>query len=48
MEWKVPLADIDLGKDEIDAVVDVLHSKWLTLGEVTHNFEKAFAGYLAV
>lgn len=45
MEWKIPLSDIDLGQDEIDAVTDVLNSKWLTMGEVTRNFEIAFANY---
>ena len=43
MGRKVPLADIDLGNDEIDAVVDVMPSKWLTMGEVTRNFEKALS-----
>ena len=35
MELKIPLSDIDLGQDEIDAVVNVLKSKWLTMGAVT-------------
>ena len=48
MKWKIPLSDIDLGQDEIDAVIEVLKSKWLTMGEVTHNFEGAFAEYLDV
>ena len=48
MQWKIPLSDIDLGQDEIDAVIEVLKSKWLTMGEVTHNFEGAFAEYLDV
>ena len=46
--WKVPLADIDLGSEEIDAVVAVLRSKWLTMGEVTQEFEAKFASYLGI
>jgi dTDP-4-amino-4,6-dideoxygalactose transaminase len=48
MDWKIPLSDIDLGQDEIDAVVNVLKSKWLTMGAVTQQFEKEFAEYLGV
>lgn len=43
MEWRVPLADLDYGKEETDAVLSVLQRKWLTMGEVTQTFEKAFA-----
>ncbi len=48
MKWKIPLADVDLGKEELDAVTKVLKSKWLTMGEVTCNFESAFAEFLGV
>lgn len=48
MKWKIPLTDIDLGQEEIKAVIKVLKSKWLTMGEITHNFETAFAEYLGV
>jgi len=48
MEWRVPLSDIDLGEEEIQAVTGVLKSKWLTMGEVTQRFEQAFAKYLGV
>ena len=40
--WNVPLADIDLGDDEIHAVTDVLRSKWLSMGPVTAEFERQF------
>lgn len=43
MEWKIPLSDIDFGVEETDAVNAVLKSKWLTMGSVTQEFEKAFA-----
>ena len=35
MEWRVPLADIDFGPEEEQAVQAVLHSRWLSMGEVT-------------
>ena len=43
--WRIPLSDIDLGKDEISAVEQVLQSRWLTMGAVTQEFESAFASY---
>lgn len=48
MTWRVPLSDLDYGIEELDAVREVLHSKWLTMGEVTERFERAFAKYLGV
>ncbi len=48
MNWKVFLSDIDLSQKEIQAVTKVLKSRWLTMGEVTQNFEKAFAKFLGV
>ncbi|HTP02645.1 MAG TPA: DegT/DnrJ/EryC1/StrS family aminotransferase [Anaerolineales bacterium] len=46
MEWKIPLADIDFGPEELTAVDSVLRSKWLTMGSVTQEFEQAFAEYV--
>jgi len=43
MAWIVPLADLDYGPEEDQAVLDVLHSKWLTMGAVTQTFEREFA-----
>jgi len=48
MEWRVPLSDVDMDEEEIQAVTSVLKSKWLTMGEVTQRFEQAFAEYLGV
>jgi len=42
MDWKVPLADLDYGQEEISAVTDVLQRRWLTMGSVTERFEKEF------
>jgi dTDP-4-amino-4,6-dideoxygalactose transaminase len=43
MDWRVPLADLDYGEEEEKAVLDVLRSRWLTMGAVTQTFEQAFA-----
>lgn len=42
MNWIVPLSDLDFGHDEEQAVLDVLRSKWLTMGERTKQFEESF------
>lgn len=44
--WKVPLADIDLGEEERQAVLRVLDSTWLTMGKATITFEQQFTAYL--
>ncbi len=41
--WKVPLADLNYDEAEEKAVLDVLHSRWLTMGAVTQAFENEFA-----
>ena len=43
MDWKVPLADLEFGIEEEEAVLKVVRSRWLTMGEVTAQFEAAFA-----
>jgi dTDP-4-amino-4,6-dideoxygalactose transaminase len=43
VNWRVPLFDPDLGLDEEQALVDVIRSKWLTMGERTKEFESRFA-----
>jgi dTDP-4-amino-4,6-dideoxygalactose transaminase len=45
--WKVPLADLDYGEEEDQAVLDVLHSRWLTMGGVTQAFEQEFSEMLS-
>ena len=44
----IPLSDIDIGEEEIKSVVDVLKSKWLSMGPVTQEFERQFADYLGI
>ncbi len=46
MEWRVPLADIDFGLEEEQAVQEVIHSRWLSMGEVTQKFEQEFAAFV--
>ena len=46
MRWRVPLFDPDLGQPEVDALTQVIRSKWLTMGELTEQFEKRFAGFV--
>jgi dTDP-4-amino-4,6-dideoxygalactose transaminase len=46
MAWRVPLADIDFGLEEEDAVLRVVRSRWLSMGEETQHFEKEFADFV--
>jgi dTDP-4-amino-4,6-dideoxygalactose transaminase len=48
MAWRIPLFDLDYDEQEETAVMEVLRSKWLTMGEVTQKFEQAFAEMLGV
>ena len=45
MAWKVPLADIDFGVEEEEAVLRVVRSRWLSMGEETQNFEQEFSAF---
>lgn len=46
MNWKIPLSDIDFGPEETAAVLNVLESRWLTMGGVTQAFESEFSTYV--
>ena len=48
MEWKVPLSDMDFGDEEEAAALEVIRSRWLTMGARTQRFEAAFADFLGV
>ncbi len=43
--WRIPLSDVSFGIEEMQAVQQVLESGWLTMGNVTQDFEGAFAQY---
>jgi dTDP-4-amino-4,6-dideoxygalactose transaminase len=47
-QWKVPLADVTIGPEEIAAVTEVLQSGWLSMGPRTQEFEEHFAHFLGV
>ena len=46
MNWRVPLSDLDFDSAERDAAINVIESKWLTMGGVTQQFEAAFAQFV--
>jgi dTDP-4-amino-4,6-dideoxygalactose transaminase len=48
MNWQVPLFDPDLGPAEEQALIDVIRSKWLTMGDRTKEFERRFAEEIGV
>ncbi|MFC1878363.1 DegT/DnrJ/EryC1/StrS family aminotransferase [Chloroflexota bacterium] len=48
MAWRVPLADLDYSQAEKQAVLDVLDSRWLTMGSITQEFEARFADQIGV
>ena len=48
VNWRVPLTDLDYGPEEEQAVLDVLRSRWLTMGAVTEQFERHFADEIGV
>jgi dTDP-4-amino-4,6-dideoxygalactose transaminase len=46
--WRVPLSDLTFGAEEKQAVIDVLDSGWLAMGEIAQSFESEFATLLGV
>jgi UDP-4-amino-4,6-dideoxy-N-acetyl-beta-L-altrosamine transaminase len=44
----IPYGRQSIGQADIDAVVEVLRSDWLTTGPATESFEQALAGYCGV
>ncbi len=45
-EWRIPFFEPDLGQAEIDALTAVIKSKWLTMGDVTSDFESQFSEFI--
>ncbi|HBR18954.1 MAG: DegT/DnrJ/EryC1/StrS aminotransferase [Planctomycetes bacterium GWC2_45_44] len=43
MDWKVPLSDISFDEREEQAVIEVIKSRWLSMGSKTQLFEEKFA-----
>ena len=48
MSWRVPLADIDFGREEEAAITEVVRSRWLSMGEITQKFEQEFADFVGI
>lgn len=48
MDLKIPLSDMDYGPEEEEAVQKVVHSRWMTMGAVTQEFEAQFASLTGV
>jgi dTDP-4-amino-4,6-dideoxygalactose transaminase len=42
-DWRVPLTDIAVTEDDVQAVLECLHSGWLTMGPRTQRFEQELA-----
>lgn len=47
-DWRVPLADVVVTDDDIEAVADVYRSGWLSLGPHTTRLEDRLAHYVGV
>lgn len=43
--WQVPLADVVVSEDDLEAVVETYRSGWLSMGPRTEALEQAFASY---
>ncbi len=48
VDWKIPLFEPDLAREDEDAALRPLRDKWLTMGEATREFEAAFAQRIGV
>jgi dTDP-4-amino-4,6-dideoxygalactose transaminase len=44
-DWRVPLADVVVPEDDIEAVAEVYRSGWLSMGPQTEALEREFAAY---
>jgi dTDP-4-amino-4,6-dideoxygalactose transaminase len=45
-EWRVPLTDIAMPEQDVEAVLDCLRSGWLTMGPRTQAFEAALSDHV--
>lgn len=48
MDLRIPLSDMAYGVEEEEAVQKVIHSRWLTMGAITQEFERTFADLCGV
>lgn len=45
--WKTPLFELNYDERELRAAMEVIQSGWITMGEKTQSFERAFAEFLS-
>jgi len=45
-DWRVPLTEVSIPEQDVQAVLDCLESGWLTMGPRTKAFEDALADYV--
>ncbi len=45
-DWRVPLTDVAMPEQDVEAVLDCLRSGWLTMGPRNQAFEQALAAYV--
>ena len=45
-EWRVPLADVEIKEEELEAVAATYRSGWLSMGPRTEELEAEFAAYV--
>jgi dTDP-4-amino-4,6-dideoxygalactose transaminase len=45
-DWRVPLTDIVVPEQDVQAVIECLESGWLTMGPRTKTFEQALAAFV--
>jgi dTDP-4-amino-4,6-dideoxygalactose transaminase len=45
MELRIPLSDLDYGSEEENAALEVIRRRWLTMGSVTQELERAFSDF---
>ena len=45
-DWRVPLADVEIGEAEIEAVAATYRSGWLSMGPRTEELEQGFSEYV--
>jgi len=48
MNFKIPLFDLNIGEEEIEAVVNTIRSNWISTGPKCQEFEELFAAMLGV
>jgi dTDP-4-amino-4,6-dideoxygalactose transaminase len=48
VSWSIPLTDIRMTEEDVDAVLECLRGGWLTMGPRVQEFEQRFAEYVGI